>query len=224
MRDEEITNTDLEKKTTSPQVVAKNDYLIVSGRKDNMFISGGENIHPEEIERSLLQFPGTERVAVVAVKDPEFGQRPVAFVKSSVSASEHELRKFLEITLPRFKIPELFLTWPEFAEDGFKPSIKELTQTAQLHYNKFQKRSVAKKIDSFFNFEQWLKKFPIGWMRIAKNKGQQIFLVVDYKNKVRNRCLYVSASSRSEVMEWMLAKENRALLEDQHAKNQKKSM
>ena len=100
-----------------------------------MFISGGENIHPEEIERSLLQFQDTERAAVVAVKDPEFGQRPVAFVKSSVSVSEYELRKFLEKSLTRFKIPELFLPWPEFAEDGLKPARKELTQTAQSHYD-----------------------------------------------------------------------------------------
>ena len=82
---------DLENKTKSPQLAEKNDYLIVTGRKDSMFISGGENIHPEEIELSLLQFPAIERAAVVAVKDPEFGQRPVAFVKSSVSASELSL-------------------------------------------------------------------------------------------------------------------------------------
>ena len=115
-----------------------------------MFISGGENIHPEEIEHSLLQFPDTERAAVVAVKDPEFGQRPVAFVKSSVSASEHELRKFLEKSLPRFKIPELFLPWPEFAEDGLKPSRNELSQTAQSHYDRLQKIRFEKNNGSFF--------------------------------------------------------------------------
>ena len=91
---------DLRHKTKSPQLASKNDSLIVTGRKDSMFISGGENIHPEEIERILLQFPDTEHVAVVAVEDPEFGQRPVAFIKSSVSASEHKLRKFLEKRLP----------------------------------------------------------------------------------------------------------------------------
>ena len=209
-----------EKKTESPQLAEKNDYLIVTGRKDSMFISGGENIHPEEIERSLLQFPDTERAAVVAVKDPEFGQRPVAFVKSSVSASEHELRKFLEKSLPRFKIPELFLPWPEFAEDGLKPSRNELSQTAQSHYDRLEKRSLMKNSDSFSNFEQWVKKFPIGWMRIAESKGRQVFLVLEHRNKLRNRCLYVRASSRAEVMEWMLAKENRVLLEEQHEKNQ----
>ena len=211
---------DLENKTKSPQLAEKNDYLIVIGRKDSMFISGGENIHPEEIEQSLLQFPHTERAAVVAVRDPEFGQRPVAFVKNSVSASEHELRKFLEKSLPRFKIPELFLPWPEFAEDGLKPSINELSQTAQSHYDRLEKRSLEENTGSFFIFEQWMKKFPIGWMRIAESKGRQVFLVFDHRNKLRNRCLYVRASSREEVMEWILAKENRMLLDEQHEKNQ----
>ena len=68
--------------------------------------------------------------------------------------------------------------------------------------------------------KQWLKKFPIGWMRIAESKGRQVFLVLEHRNKLRNRCLYVRASSRAEVMEWLLVKENRLLLDEQHGKNQ----
>ena len=217
----DLQKIDLAEKTKSPQLAAKNDYLIVTGRKDSMFISGGENIHPEEIERSLLQFPNMERAAVVAVKDPEFGQRPVAFVDSSVTASEHELRKFLEKSLPRFKIPELFLPWPEYAEDGLKPSRNELSQTAQSHYDRLEKRSLEKITGSFFIFKKWMKKFSIGWMRIAESKGRQVFLLFDHRNKLRHRCLYVRASSRAEVMEWVLAKENRVLLEEHNEKNQR---
>ena len=217
---EDLNRIDLEKKTNSPQLAVQNDYLIVTGRKDNMFISGGENIHPEEIERSLLQFPDTERVVVVAVKDPEFGQRPVAFVESSVLASEHELRKFLEKSLPRFKIPELFLPWPEFSEDRFKPSRKKLTQTAQSHYDRLKKKSLGGENYSFHNFEQWLKKLPIGWMRIAESNGRQVFIVNENRNNLRTRCLFVRASSRSEVMKWILARENRILIDEQLEKNQ----
>ena len=101
-----------------------------------------------------------------------------------------------------------------------KPSRKELTQTAQSHYDRLEKRSLGKNTDSFSNLKQWLKKFPIGWMRIAESKGRQVFLVLEHRNKLRNRCLYVRASSRAEVMEWMLAKENRVLLDEQHEKNQ----
>ncbi len=57
--------------------------LIVEGRRDHMLVSGGENIHPEEIESALLQLEGILQVIVVAIPNREFGQRPVAFVESA---------------------------------------------------------------------------------------------------------------------------------------------
>jgi len=57
-------------------------YLIVSGRRDAMFISGGENIHPEEIEAALLSLPGISQAIVVPRLHPEYGFRPVAFIQS----------------------------------------------------------------------------------------------------------------------------------------------
>jgi o-succinylbenzoate---CoA ligase len=56
--------------------------LIVLGRKDNMFISGGENIHPEEIEKALMMIEGIREALVVPVPDKEYGQRPVAFIQT----------------------------------------------------------------------------------------------------------------------------------------------
>jgi len=52
----------------------------VVGRKDNMFISAGENIHPEEIECALMKIEGVREAVVVAVPDREFGMRPAAFI------------------------------------------------------------------------------------------------------------------------------------------------
>lgn len=102
-----------------------NSYLSVKGRKDNMFISGGENIHPEEIEKLLLEFPGISQVLVLDISDPEFGSRPIAFVEcdSYQSISDDILRIFLSKQLPRFKIPDAFYRWPlEFL--GMKPNRK----------------------------------------------------------------------------------------------------
>lgn len=56
-------------------------YLTVIGRRDNRFFSGGETIHPEEIERTLTDHDGVEQAVVVPVPDEEFGQRCVAFVQ-----------------------------------------------------------------------------------------------------------------------------------------------
>jgi O-succinylbenzoic acid--CoA ligase len=57
--------------------------LTVLGRRDNMFISGGENIHPEEIERVLASMPGIEEALVVPRQDREYVARPMAWVKVS---------------------------------------------------------------------------------------------------------------------------------------------
>jgi O-succinylbenzoic acid--CoA ligase len=88
-------------------------YLHVQGRKDSQFISGGENIQPEEIERTLIQQEGVRRAVVVPVPDAEFGQRPVAFVQMDMPLSPAQLTRQLEATLPRFMIPVEFYTWPE---------------------------------------------------------------------------------------------------------------
>ncbi len=93
-------------------------FLHVVGRKDEMFISGGENIHPQEIERALAQVAGVSRSVVVPVPDDEFGARPVAFVEGEESVLE-ALPKSL-ISLPRFKIPVAFYPWPNDLPGGMK--------------------------------------------------------------------------------------------------------
>ena len=99
--------------------------LVVLGRKDNMFISGGENIYPEEIERYLKEINGISDAVVVPVPDKEFGQRPAAFIKveRGNKNNDQKLRSFLETKLPRFKIPVKFFLWPKHYHD-FKPDRK----------------------------------------------------------------------------------------------------
>ena len=88
--------------------------LRVTGRLDDMFISGGENIQPAEIERALERIPGVERAIVVAVPHPEFGHRPVAFVNMTGNRAipEQRLRNELAARLEKYKIPDRFLPWP----------------------------------------------------------------------------------------------------------------
>jgi len=61
--------------------ISKKRRLTVLGRKDNMFISGGENIHPEEIENALTSIEGIEEAVVVPVPNAEYGMRPVAWIR-----------------------------------------------------------------------------------------------------------------------------------------------
>lgn len=86
--------------------------LTVGGRMDNMFVSGGENVQPEEIEAALCRVRGVEEAVVVPVPDAEFGARPVAFVKT-FGIGRSDLYAALDPVLPRFNIPVAFHAWPE---------------------------------------------------------------------------------------------------------------
>ena len=101
-------------------------YLRVLGRRDNLFVSGGENVRPEEIEEALLRIEGVEEAVVVSAPDPEFGERPVAFVR--LSGGVGDLARALEPVLPRFKIPKTFHEWEGAA--GMKPDRVALRERA----------------------------------------------------------------------------------------------
>ena len=88
-------------------------YLRVTGRRDNQFVSGGENVQPEEIEAALCRIEGVEQAVVVPVADEEFGERPVAFVRAPGGRPPQGLAEALGPVLPRFKIPVAFREWPE---------------------------------------------------------------------------------------------------------------
>jgi fatty-acyl-CoA synthase len=86
------------------------NYFYIVGRKKEMYISGGENIYPAEVERVLNSHPQIDEVAVIGVKDEKWGEVGKAFIsfKSNIHISEDELIKFCEAKLARFKIPKHF--------------------------------------------------------------------------------------------------------------------
>lgn len=87
--------------------------LHIQGRADNMFISGGENIHPEKIEKALLVHADIEQVIVVDMPDEEFGQRPVAVIKSVNIIDCSTLTDFLQGKLTSFEHPARYENMPE---------------------------------------------------------------------------------------------------------------
>ena len=109
-------------------------YLEFLGRKDNMFISGGENIHPEEIEGVLCLLPDISEALVVPIDDEEFGFRPVAFIRTREGKhmDERDIGSHLERHLPRFMIPVSFHEWPDEVPKGrLKPDRLYLLKLAQ---------------------------------------------------------------------------------------------
>ncbi|MDU8925399.1 o-succinylbenzoate--CoA ligase [Pasteurellaceae bacterium LIM206] len=82
--------------------------LVILGRLDNMFISGGENIQPEEIECLLQQHESVRQAFVLPKADAEFGWRPVAFIRFSdpdFQSAVLKLRVWLSDKIEKFKQP-----------------------------------------------------------------------------------------------------------------------
>jgi long-chain acyl-CoA synthetase len=80
-------------------------YFI--GRTDDMFVSGGENIYPADVERMLERHPDVAQAAVVPVDDAIKGQKPVAFVvsKRGQRPSADEIKRFALANAPAYAHP-----------------------------------------------------------------------------------------------------------------------
>jgi fatty-acyl-CoA synthase len=85
----------------------KNGRLHVTGRKKQLIISGGENIHPAEIERVLESHPGIAEAAVVGISDPQWDEVPVAVVVADVE--KDEIQAYLNRQLGKYKHPRHIL-------------------------------------------------------------------------------------------------------------------
>jgi 2-furoate---CoA ligase len=88
-----------------------NGALFLCGRTDDMIISGGENIHPEEVEDTLSACPGVGHAGVVGLPDPRLGQQVTAFVERAVGTLTAEaLDEFCRASpLARFKRPRAYI-------------------------------------------------------------------------------------------------------------------
>jgi acyl-CoA synthetase (AMP-forming)/AMP-acid ligase II len=83
-------------------------YLYVLGRADEVIISGGENVSPEEVEGVLLEHPEVKDAGVAPSDNPEWQQAVIANVVlgDGGSVTEGELRAFCRERLAGFKVPK----------------------------------------------------------------------------------------------------------------------
>ncbi len=106
--------------------------LILTGREDNMFISGGENIFPEEIENVLMKIDTIIEAVVVPVDHIKFGKRPVAFIAfGEKGVSRENILSELRKNLPGFKIPDKFYLINELRPGLLKRRRGELIDLAR---------------------------------------------------------------------------------------------
>ncbi|WP_083741078.1 acyl-CoA ligase FadD12 [Mycobacterium sp. MS1601] len=79
--------------------------LFVVGRDDEMIVSGGENVYPIEVEKTLMSHSAVAEAGVIGVDDESYGQRLVAFVVLSGEASTDELKQHVRDNLANYKVP-----------------------------------------------------------------------------------------------------------------------
>ena len=82
-------------------------FFTIAGRRKEMFISGGVNVYPAEIEAELVSHPGVSDAAVVAVPDETWGEVAVAFVVGTATAEE--LASYLTMRIAKYKVPRRFV-------------------------------------------------------------------------------------------------------------------
>jgi fatty-acyl-CoA synthase len=89
-------------------VVERDDegYFYVKGRLKEMFISGGENVYPAEIESVLHEHPHVRDAAVVGVPDERWGEVGAAYVVLDGAVTGDELIELCRARLARFKVPK----------------------------------------------------------------------------------------------------------------------
>jgi len=105
-------------------------YLYITGRASDMYISGGSNIYPREIEEKLLLHPAISEVAVFGMPDTTWGETGVAVVsvRQGMLIKPEELDAFLRDKIAAYKIPRSFHVWDEIPKSGYGKMAKRLVR------------------------------------------------------------------------------------------------
>jgi fatty-acyl-CoA synthase len=92
-------------------------FVYITGRASDMYISGGSNIYPREVEEKILTHPAIGEVAVLCVAR-----------EGAAAVSEAELAAFLAAKVPRYKMPKRFFFWEALPKSGYGKIPKRLVR------------------------------------------------------------------------------------------------
>jgi len=101
-------------------------FLYITGRASDMFISGGSNVYPREIEERLLLHPAVAEVAVLGVPDPTWGEVGMAVVVPRTPVAAADLAAWLAPQLARYKQPRHWAIWESLPKSGYGKIAKRL--------------------------------------------------------------------------------------------------
>jgi acyl-CoA synthetase (AMP-forming)/AMP-acid ligase II len=88
--------------------VDEQGYIYVVDRKNDMIITGGENVYPAKVENVLYKHPAVAQVAVIGAKDEKWGEVVTALIlkKKDSNTTEEEIRTFCKKEIAGYKVPK----------------------------------------------------------------------------------------------------------------------
>lgn len=101
--------------------VDEEGYLYITGRASDMYISGGSNVYPREIEEKILTHPAIAEVAILGVPDRTWGEVGVAVCvrRPQADVSERELLAWMEGKVARYKLPKQVFFWDALPRSAY---------------------------------------------------------------------------------------------------------
>ena len=107
-------------------------FVYITGRESDMYISGGSNIYPREIEEKILLHDDINEVAVIGIPDPKWGEIGVAICvpRPESTPTADALRAFLKERIASYKMPKEFHFWDSLPRSGYGKITKKLVREA----------------------------------------------------------------------------------------------
>lgn len=105
-------------------------YIYLTGRSSDMYISGGSNIYPREIEEKMLTHEAISEVAIVGVADPKWGEVGVAVcvLREGAQLQEAAMLEWMSSRIARYKLPKRVFFWEALPKSGYGKVPKALVR------------------------------------------------------------------------------------------------
>ena len=103
-------------------------FVYITGRSSDMYISGGSNIYPREIEEKILLHPDISEAAVLGIPDPVWGEVGIAVcvAREGADVAGIDLKSWLDGRMARYKLPKTFVFWDSMPKSAYGKITKKL--------------------------------------------------------------------------------------------------
>jgi acyl-CoA synthetase (AMP-forming)/AMP-acid ligase II len=105
-------------------------FVYITGRASDMYISGGSNVYPREVEEQVLTHPAVAEVAILGVPDPMWGEVGVAVcvLRAGAALTDEELIAFLDGKVARYKLPRKVFFWEALPKSAYGKITKKMVR------------------------------------------------------------------------------------------------